>query len=90
MLVAGPSTSGGAASSGDGTESDVLTLVPSEGDSGELSYVLIVEGEGQEGEESTGGKDDKDTDLGIYDFDEEGQETENSQVGFKSNFITNS
>ncbi len=77
VIVAGPSTSRSATSTGNGN-SDVLTLVPSEGDSGELSYVLIVEGEGQDG--ASGSKDDKDTDLGIYDFDEAEQEADNTQV----------
>lgn len=78
VIVAGPSTSRGATSTGNGSNSDLLTLVPSDGDSGELSYVLIVEGEGQDG--ASGSKDDKDTDLGVYDFDEAEQEADNTQV----------
>jgi len=57
--------------SGDGSQGEVLTLVPSEGVSGEVSYVLIVE---PDGDGQGNPKEEKDTDLGVYDFDEDVQE----------------
>lgn len=78
-MVAGPS----AGTSGT-SQSDVLTLVPSEGPGGEVSYVLIVNNDESHATEGNAEeKRDAQDDLGVYDFDEAEQDDgENAQVSF--------
>jgi len=42
---------------------ETVTIVPSQGESGEVSYVLIVQ-------QPEDGKEEKDDDMKVYDFDE--------------------